>query len=191
MKEPRSAFYFEPLGGHDRSQFSCGSEPLDRYLKEQASQDARKRAAAPFVLVETESKRIAGYYTLSATNINVDDLTPQLVKRLKLPRYPRLPATLIGRLARDVNFPGQRLGELLLLDALSRASRTSREIASTAVIVDAKDERAIAFYRSFAFLTFPEIENRLFLPMQSIEILLAGRTKDQRPPETSMKAPVT
>ncbi len=143
-------------------------ESLDRYLKQQASQDAKKRAAVPYVLV-SEDGRIAGYYTLSSDNIRVDDLPAGLVKQLKLPRYPALGATLIGRLARDLSFRGQGLGEVLLIDALKRALAMSRKIASAAVVVDAKDDNARRFYTGFGFIDFPETVNRLFLPMQTIE----------------------
>jgi GNAT superfamily N-acetyltransferase len=146
-------FRIEPLGDHDRATFSCGVEALDRYLKEQASQDARKRVAAPFVLV-TPQNRIAGYYTLSATGIHIEDLPHELVKRLRLPHYRILGATLLGRLASDVSFRGQGLGELLLMDALKRAWENSAEVGSIAVIVDAKDDRVGEFYKHYNFIQF-------------------------------------
>jgi hypothetical protein len=110
----------EPLGQkHDklRAAFSCGAESLDRYLKQQAGQDAKRRAAVPYVLVSTDN-RIAGYYTLSSDNIRADDLPSEIVKQVKLPRCPVIGATLIGRLARDLSFRGQGVGELLLVDDL-------------------------------------------------------------------------
>jgi GNAT superfamily N-acetyltransferase len=163
----------EPLGEkhkHLRAAFSCGSEPLDRYLKEQASQDAKKRAAVPYVLV-SEDDRIAGYYTLSSDNFRLDDLPDELVKQLKLPRYPVLGATLIGRLARDLSFKGQGIGEVLLADALKRALAASRNIAAVAVVVDAKDDNAYRFYRDSDFIPFPETKKRLFMRMETIEQL--------------------
>lgn len=163
----------EPLGNkHDklRSAFSCGVELLDRYLKQQASQDAKKRVAVPYVLISQDG-RIAGYYTLSSDNVRADDLPPELVKQLKLPRYPIIGATLIGRLARDLAFRGQGVGELLLVDALKRALEASARIASAAVLVDAKDNNAHRFYARFGFVEFPETVKRLFLPMQTIETL--------------------
>jgi predicted GNAT family N-acyltransferase len=163
----------EPLGAkHDklRASFSCGIEPLDRYLKQQASQDARRRAAVPYVLV-SEDNRIAGYYTLSSDSMRTDDLPEGLVKRLNLPRYPVMGATLIGRLARDLSFKGHGVGELLLADALKVSLAMSRKIASVGVIVDAKDERAHHFYTEFGFTAFPESFKRLFILMGTIEKL--------------------
>ena len=163
----------EPFGEKHkklRAAFSCGSELLDRYLKQQASQDAAKRAAVPYVLI-SEDDHIAGYYTLSSDHIRADDLPEGMVKELNLPRYPFIGATLIGRLARDLSFKGQGVGELLLADALKVALAMSRKIASAAVIVDAEDEKAHKFYSDFGFIAFPESKKRLFLPMQTIEEL--------------------
>lgn len=82
---------------HERSRFACGVEALDRYLRVQAGQDARRRVAAPYVLLEPPSPAVIGFYTLSNTAVRAADLPATLVK--KLPRYPVLPATLLGRLA--------------------------------------------------------------------------------------------
>jgi hypothetical protein len=172
VSHSQPAFRIEPLGDHDRAAFSSGVESLDRYLREQASQDARKRAAAPFVML-TADNRIPGYYTLSATIILAGDLPAETVKKLKWPRYPQLPATLIGRLARDITLRGQNMGELLLLDALKRAWN-NREIGSLAVIVDAKDEAARRFYARYGFLSFPDTPNRMYLPMKTIGRLFGG-----------------
>ena len=118
----------------------------------------------------TAENRIAGYYTLSASIILADDLPEETVKRLKWPRYRELPATLIGRLARDITFRGQGIGELLLMDALKRALNNV-EVASLAVIVDSKDEEARQFYARYGFLSFPDTEKRLYLPMKTVEKL--------------------
>ena len=94
-----------------------------------------------------------------------------MVKQLNLPRYDRIGATLLGRLARDLTYKGQGVGELLLVDALRRALEMSRQIASAAVIVDAKDDKAHKFYLVFGFIPFPDSKKRLFLPMVTIEEL--------------------
>ena len=107
------------------------------------------------MLVSGDKKRIAGYYTLSAEHIRADDLPPDVVKTFDFPRYPAFGATLIGRLARDLTFRGQGVGDLLLTDALKVALAISRKIASAAVLVDAKNPKARAFYTEFGFMTFP------------------------------------
>ncbi len=165
-----TSYRVEALGRrHDRSGFSCGVEPLDRYLREQAGQDARRRVAAPFVLCEGESNAVLGYYTLSALSVDVG-AWPEAVAR-RLPRYPVVPATLLGRLAVDRRLRGKGAGEQLLMDALRRAREASREVASVAVVVDAQDDNAATFYRRYDFIPFADQANRLFLPMATIERL--------------------
>ena len=127
-------------------------------------------------MLVTAERRVIGYYTLSAATLKGDDLPQDMLKRLRLPRYPELPATLIGRLAVDAAFRGQRLGELLLMHALKRSWLSSQQIASLGVIVDAKDESARRFYLHYDFLPFPSNERRLFLPMQTVEKLFAQET---------------
>jgi len=152
---------------HDRSTFSCGAEALDRYLQSQASQDARRRVAAPYVLVVPPSPNVVGFYTLSNTSIQAAELPAAFIK--KLPRYPVLPATLLGRLAVDANRRGGGLGTVLLFDALRRCLRS--ETASLAVVVDAKDHAAVSFYERHEFLRLPDQSNRLFKPMAEVEKL--------------------
>lgn len=154
----------EVLGSeHDRNSFASGVEPLDRYFRNQAGQDARKNMAAPFVLVLPD-RTIAGYYTLSSTAVKLAELPAETTRRL--PRYPLVPATLLGRLAVDQRFQGRGYGRFLLADALFRAVRS--EIASFAVIVDAKDDAARRFYERESFLSFPDQPMKLFRPMADI-----------------------
>ena len=148
---------------HDRTSFDSGVEPLDRYFEMQAGQDARKRMAAPFVLVLGEGT-VAGYYTLSSTAVSVAEWPTQIVR--KLPRYPLVPATLLGRLAVDRRLQGRGYGRYLLADALFRSVRS--EIATFAVVVDAKDENARRFYLREGFLPFLDQPLRLFRPMADI-----------------------
>jgi predicted GNAT family N-acyltransferase len=159
-------YLIEPLGSHhNRAAFCCGIEPLDVYFKRQAGQEARKRIAAPFVLLDKSSNTVAGYYTLSSIGINVGELPPEVTK--KFPKYPILPATLLGRLAVDKKYQGKKLGEILLMDALYRSLKN--EIASMTVVVDAKDDQACSFYEHYEFIRFPNFTNRLFLTMSTIE----------------------
>jgi len=155
---------------HDRVPFSCGNRSLDRYLKEQAGQDLRRRCASPFVLVPaSESPTILGYYTLSSYGVDVGELPVGVAK--KLPRYPLIPATLLGRLAVDQRHHGRGIGEFLLLDALHRACGHAVGVAAAAVIVDAIDPAAARFYQRFGFISFPSANTRLFLPMQTVAAL--------------------
>jgi GNAT superfamily N-acetyltransferase len=165
------SWQIEPLAKHhNRTAFSCGNDALDRYLKEIASQDARRLVAAPFVAVDPAARKtILGYYTLSSFSVGLSDL-PHDVAR-KLPAYSNVPATLLGRLAVDHRHRGQGIGEFLLIDALRRAYFQSSQIAAVAVVVDAIDEQAARFYRHFEFIPLPDRPDRLFLPMKTIAAL--------------------
>lgn len=144
-------FRVEVLGpGHDRYAFSCGVDVLDQYLARQASQDVRRRVSACYVAVEVRSGKVAGYYTLAAGGVPLTDLAPELTKRL--PRYPSVPVARVGRLAVDLAYHGQKLGGALLADAAMRAMRS--EVAVFALVVDAKDDAAAAFYRHLGFESF-------------------------------------
>lgn len=156
-------FHLEPLGpGHDRNAFSCGVQALDRYLTSQASQDVKRRVSACYVACEVTSGKVAGFYTLAAGSVPLNDLPPALIKRL--PRYPSVPAARVGRLAIDKAFQGQKLGGALLADAAVRAARS--EAAIFALIVDAKDDGAAAFYRHHGFEPIGGNGLQLIFPLQ-------------------------
>lgn len=163
-----SRLRFEPLGAHDRAAFSCGTEALDDYIKKQASQDVRKNVAVVYVAT-LDGRTILGYYTLSQYSVQLEDIPIELSR--KFPKYPALPATLLGRLARDISTKGQGLGEFLLLDALYRVLAMSEHIASAAVVTDAKDQNAVDFYKKYGFIELPKTGLRLFLPMASVRML--------------------
>ncbi|MDE2113041.1 MAG: GNAT family N-acetyltransferase [Alphaproteobacteria bacterium] len=153
-------FTIEPLSDkHDRQAFSCGSPKLDRYLQTQAGQDARRRIASCFVAVGDAG--IAGYYTLCASSIPISDLPQSLVK--KLPRYPVLPAALVGRLTVDRRYAGRGLGSALLYDAIARSLRADPMVY--ALIAEAKDDAAAGFYTHFGFQAFESRPMSFFLPM--------------------------
>jgi predicted GNAT family N-acyltransferase len=152
---------------HDRASFSCGVEPLDTYIRQRALQDQDKRASVCWILpADDDPKQIRGYYTLSAYAVRLLDL-PEPQAR-KLPKYPNVPCAILGRLAIDNRYRGQRLGEHLLLDAMAKVLTQSQSIAAYALIVDAKDEQAAAFYTRYDFIPFPSNPYRLFLPVATI-----------------------
>jgi len=125
----------------------------------------KKNLAAVYVLTP-DGKTIAGFYALSAYSVRLDKIPEEIAK--KLTRMPEVPATLIGRLARSSAFLGQRVGESLLTDALKRSLAHSKNVASWAVIVDAKDANAVAFYKKYGFIEISTTPNRLFLPMETV-----------------------
>ena len=151
-----SAYRIALLGAQDRSAFVSGSDALDRYLREQAKQDMRRRVASCFVAVDSEGG-IAGYYTIAATSLILDTLSAEHIKRL--PRYPSIPAVLLGRLAVAQAHQGKRLGGALVADALLRATRA--EVMAYAMVVDAKDGQAVRFYEHLGFERLGDDRRRL------------------------------
>jgi predicted N-acetyltransferase YhbS len=150
---------------HHREEFTCESQKLSEFLRKRARKEMEARASACFVLVAASNlRRIVGYYTLSQTSVSSQKLPEALIK--KLPRYPELGATLIGRLARDIEWRGQGIGPLLMVDALRRSVRLSAEAGAVVVVTDPKDQKARAFYETYGFKALDE--RRLFIPMREL-----------------------
>ena len=147
-------------GEHDRRGFASGSEPLDRYFREFATQDVMRRLSNCFVAV-ADTGVIAGYYTFAATGVPLSELPAEEARRL--PRYPLVPAGLIGRLAVDLAYKGRGLGAALVMNAAARAARADPAIF--AIIVEAKDDSAVAFYEHLQFRRFASRPMTLFLPL--------------------------
>jgi ribosomal protein S18 acetylase RimI-like enzyme len=166
-------FAVELLGaGHKRKEFSSGVEPLDRYLRELATQDMRRRISNCFVACN-DAGTIAAYYTFAAGSLPLADLPADETKRL--PRYGVFPAGLIGRLAVDERFRGLRLGSALVMDAARRAS--TADSAIFALIVDAKDEQAVSFYQHLGFRPFNSRPMSLFMPIATLSAAFGTTTQ--------------
>jgi ribosomal protein S18 acetylase RimI-like enzyme len=162
-------FRLEPLGGeHERSLFRCGEDALDRYFQTQVTQDIRRHIANCFVAVESDTSEIAAYYTISAASIPLVDLPADETRRL--PRYPTVPAVRIGRLAVDQRFQGRGLGAALLADAAARTMKA--DAAAFTLLVDAKNDRAVEFYRRFGFRTLASQPRTLFLSLATARKVL-------------------
>ena len=161
-------YLMEPLGSsHDRSLFSSGEVALDRYLRQQASQDGRRKVASVFVAVEKASGAVHGFYTLSMASVLLDRLPKPLAR--KLPRYPSIPAVRLGRLAVHKDARGQGLGAHLLMDAMALSLRV--EVAWAVFLVDSKNDSSSSFYTHFGFQSFTDERGSLFLIRKTIEPL--------------------
>ena len=154
---------------HNKKKFTCGKILLDNYLHKQASQDIKRKISVCFVLTD-DNNNVKGYYTLSNDSIPQDQL-PEKIKKKMPASYVNLPTTLLGRLAIDVNYKRQGLGELLLLDALKRSFDISSEsIGSMAIVVDPIDDDAISFYEKYGFILLPD-SGKMFISMNTIKEL--------------------
>jgi len=171
MATPRPDLRIEALTSHhDRAGFACGVDSLDRYLRTQASQDVRRKANGVFILVEPAKPDVVlGYYTLCATSLAQGDVPAGARKHI--PRYPLVSATLVGRLAVSEARQGERLGAMLLADAVRRAYASAATVGSSMLVVDAISERAAAFYEGNGFVRLPD-SLRLVLPMHAIQRLV-------------------
>lgn len=155
-------FVIEPLAkGHQRSGFVCGDERIDAYFQETVSQDVKRKYATCFVAREIATDRVAGFYTLSSSNVPLTEVPEGLAR--KLPRYPTVPAVLIGWLGRHLDYAGIGLGEALLFDAIRTVA--TAPIGAHAVFADAIDDRAAAFYAAFGFLPLTSRPRTLYLPV--------------------------
>ena len=148
---------------HDRAGFSCGVPELDVYLHRFAVQHSRKGVSTVHVLVNTDRPGlILGYYTLSAAQVDVLQLSD--ADRKKLPRFP-VPCFRMGRLACRADQRGQGLGKLLMGCAVDRCLQARRQVAAFALLVDAKNQQAKTFYQHYGFTPCTDSPMTLYLPL--------------------------
>jgi ribosomal protein S18 acetylase RimI-like enzyme len=167
-------FVVEPLGkAHKRSDFTCGNGRIDGYFQETVSQDVKRKYASCFVARELATNRLAGFYTLSSSNVPLNEVPESLAK--KLPRYPTVPAVLIGWLGRHSDYAGLGLGEALLFDAVKTVG--TAPIGAHAIFADAIDDKAVSFYATFGFAPLITRPRTLYLPMATALSLLTLGTQ--------------
>lgn len=134
---------------HRRDLFDCGVEEINRYLRENANQDAAKNLSRTFVALDEqggEANRVLGFYTLVLRHLDFETMPDE---RPKL-KYP-VPVILLAQLAVDVRFQGRRTGERLLMDAQARVDVISQQVGIYAMVLDARDERLARMYEGYDF----------------------------------------
>jgi GNAT superfamily N-acetyltransferase len=155
---------------HDRKSFDCGVDELNFFLKQHANQKQSKNISKTYVAVVAISaddhKKIYGYYTLSAGHVQCDQLSENV--KAKLPKHP-IPIARIGRLAVDKDHKGQGIGGFLLHDAFSNVLSIADKMGVFAVMVDAKNDNAKAFYGNYGFTELQDSQLTLFLPIDTIK----------------------
>jgi len=148
--------------------FSCGKRDLDEYLKRFAKTNHKKGIGKTFVLERDDE--VIGYYTVSMGSVEFASIPQHF--RDGLPRYP-LPVARIGRLAVSESWHGKGIGKTILVDALIRILDAATSVAAYAIVVDAKDVEAKAFYEHYGFIAYAGEEFSLFLPMATVQSLIA------------------
>jgi GNAT superfamily N-acetyltransferase len=162
----------EPLGrSHVRDQFDCGRPSLNDFLRVLVTQYEKRNLGRTYVAVRGSDPKVLGYYTIASGSLAFEALHKKTAK--KLPRHP-VPAVLIARLAVDRAGQGQRLGEKLLLDAFARCLDLSGRIGVHAVVVEAIDKQARAFYEQYQFIALLDRPLHLYLPISTVRDVFAG-----------------
>lgn len=148
---------------HDRAGFDCGELLLNDFLRRYAVQQAGKGVASTFVVVDdSQPSKILGFYSLSAAQIDVQQLSD--AERARLPRYP-VPCFRMGRLARSLDARGTRMGEVLMGLAVDRCLKAKAHVGAYALLVDAKHAKAKAFYELYGFIACTDAPLTLYLPL--------------------------
>jgi GNAT superfamily N-acetyltransferase len=149
-----------------REGFDCGKPSLDQFIHTLVSQYEKRNLGRTYVALPPGEERVLGYYTLASGAISVESLPAKQAK--KLPRHA-VPVVLLARLAVDRSVHGKGLGGSLLRDALTRSLDLSETLGIHAVVVDALDAEAKAFYERFGFSPLTDDAMRLFLPLSTIQ----------------------
>jgi GNAT superfamily N-acetyltransferase len=155
---------------HDRSSFDCGVAALNEYLRRYSRQNHESGGAKTFVAVAPEAPAtVLGYYSISPGAVAFAKMPATVTK--KLGRY-EVPVFRLGRLAVALPLQGRGLGGDLLLAAGERALRVAQEVGGVALAIDAKDERAAAWYQRFGALRLLDDPLKLVLPLETIRAAL-------------------
>jgi hypothetical protein len=170
---------------HDATAFTSSLRSIQKFIQDQAARAMSSKVSTVFVLTEKGDKKVRGYHTLSAISIKFDELPEKMQK--KLPRYPQIGATLLGRLGVDESFRASlsargekpRLGELLLVDAQRKCLNATEIVASAVMVIDVEEPMQdetlagardpMGFYTQYGFTPFPRSPRRLFKRVTMIE----------------------
>lgn len=148
---------------HGRDGFDCGSEALNDFLRRLAGQQQRRGFGKTYVALADNGVDIVGFVTVSVGQVEALALPAQR----QLPRHP-VPMLRIERLAVDKREQGKGIGRDLLRFALRLALEFAERVGLYAVVVDAKDGRAVEFYRRLHFEPTLDDELCLFLPLSRL-----------------------
>jgi predicted GNAT family N-acyltransferase len=155
--------FFDPKV-HDRSGFQSGEPLLDEFLRKYAAQQSARGVTSVFVLVDDDQpNKILGYYTLSAAQVDISQLSP--VDQKRLPRYP-IPCFRLGRLARDMGSRGSGIGGVLMGLVVERCRKAKVSIGAYALLVDAKSTSAKSFYEHYGFIPCTDSAMTLYMPLR-------------------------
>jgi ribosomal protein S18 acetylase RimI-like enzyme len=155
---------------HNRAGFDCGSQALNQYLQRTARQHNQKGISRTFVLVETEQPQaLIGFFTLSLCEVRSKKLNSKIAKK-----YPNtVPAVKLARLAVDKNWQRQGIGEILMIEAMTRAITIADNGGVIGLFVDAKDKTAQKYYARYKFVSLIDNPLEIFLPLSTIRQVIS------------------
>jgi GNAT superfamily N-acetyltransferase len=162
---------------HIRSEFDCGEELLNRFLKDYAIQNSKNNASRTYVSVKKGTDIVVGYYTLTYGTVGHEEATTKVKKHM--PHYP-IPVMILARLAVDKNHQQSGLGSGLLRDAILRTIQASSIAGLKAILAHAKNEKALSFYKRFDFESSPIDANHVMLTIQDIASSLNEEYKEKK-----------
>jgi GNAT superfamily N-acetyltransferase len=161
--------------GHDREAFDSGDAQLNEFLRRHARQSHERGGAKTFIASPTADKRcVLGFYSLSPASI--DYARAPALARKGLARY-EVPVFRLGRLAVDLRMRGHGLGGQLLLAAGRRCIHAAAEVGGVALLIDAKNDRAAGWYRSYGALSLLDAPLSLVLPLDTIAAALEASAR--------------
>lgn len=143
---------------HDSGDFRSGEEALDNWLRERAMDNMANAASRTYVICQSDSLKVIGYYSLCMGQILNQEVIGSM--RRNMPRY--IPSVILGRLAVDQRWQGKGLGGALLRDAVERSNRASKEVSARLMIVHALSPEAEEFYRHHGFIRLPAVERATY-----------------------------
>jgi len=152
------------------SEFDCGSEALDRWLRAWVRHNDANGASRTYVSVDSGTDRVAGFYCLAAGSLARGEAPGRLSRNMPDP----IPVVLLGRLAVDRRYAGMGLGVSLLRHAVLQSARVAQAIGMRAIVVHAKDDRAASFYERFGFIRFPRNDRVLYVRVADVEVTAAS-----------------
>jgi GNAT superfamily N-acetyltransferase len=165
------SWHEEPIAAsHDRKAFDCGDATLNQYLQKYARQSHVGGGAKTFcAIADATSGRVLGFYSIVSTSIGCARLPSSVTRGLS--RHD-VGGFLLARLATHRGAQGQGLGGQLLLAAGRRALRVAAEAGGAMMLIDAKSDRAAAWYEGYGATRLEDSPLTLVLPLQTVRTIL-------------------
>ena len=163
----------EPLNkSHDRERFDCGAAALNLFLRATARQHIQKGISRTFVLSDRDCpQNIIGFFTLTLCEVRSEKLPSSLAKKYP----PQIPGVKLARLAVDLQWQRQGIGEILMVEAMQRALLVADTAGGIGLFVDAKDESAQSYYARYGFIALEDNPLEMFLPLSLLRTLNLDR----------------